>query len=47
MLRRTAIKVVRHLGIEGEYKTQYTLHPESERYCIIEVNERLSRSSVF
>jgi carbamoyl-phosphate synthase/aspartate carbamoyltransferase len=24
---------------------QYALHPESERYCIIEVNARLSRSS--
>ena len=45
MLRRTAIKVVRHLGIVGECNIQYALHPESERYCIIEVNARLSRSS--
>jgi len=45
MLRSTAIKVVRHLGIVGECNIQYALHPESERYCIIEVNARLSRSS--
>ena len=45
MLRRTAIKVVRHLGIIGECNIQYALHPDSERYCIIEVNARLSRSS--
>jgi len=45
MLRKTAIKVVRHLGIVGECNIQYALHPESERYCIIEVNARLSRSS--
>ena len=45
MLRRTALKVVRHLGIVGECNIQYALHPESLRYCIIEVNARLSRSS--
>ena len=45
MLRKTAIKVVRHLGIVGECNIQYALHPESERFCIIEVNARLSRSS--
>jgi len=45
MLRKTAIKVIRHLGIVGECNIQYALHPESERYCIIEVNARLSRSS--
>lgn len=45
MLRRTAIKVVRHLGIVGECNIQYALDPKSERYCIIEVNARLSRSS--
>merc|ERR1719464_1255884 len=45
MLRKTALKVVRHLGIVGECNIQYALHPESERYCIIEVNARLSRSS--
>eukprot|EP00587_Corethron_hystrix_P001353 CAMPEP_0113317814 /NCGR_PEP_ID=MMETSP0010_2-20120614/12591_1 /TAXON_ID=216773 ORGANISM="Corethron hystrix, Strain 308" /NCGR_SAMPLE_ID=MMETSP0010_2 /ASSEMBLY_ACC=CAM_ASM_000155 /LENGTH=1553 /DNA_ID=CAMNT_0000174909 /DNA_START=339 /DNA_END=5000 /DNA_ORIENTATION=- /assembly_acc=CAM_ASM_000155 len=45
MLRQTGIKVIRHLGIIGECNIQYALHPESERYCIIEVNARLSRSS--
>uniref|UniRef100_A0A8C7HUT7 carbamoyl-phosphate synthase (ammonia) n=1 Tax=Oncorhynchus kisutch TaxID=8019 RepID=A0A8C7HUT7_ONCKI len=45
MLRETAIKVVRHLGIVGECNIQYALHPGSLEYCIIEVNARLSRSS--
>mmetsp|Transcript_32198 Transcript_32198/g.37021 ORF Transcript_32198/g.37021 Transcript_32198/m.37021 type:complete len:1514 (-) Transcript_32198:107-4648(-) len=45
MLRNTAIRVVRHLGIIGECNIQYALHPESLEYCIIEVNARLSRSS--
>lgn len=45
MLRETAIKVVRHLGIVGECNIQYALDPHSLDYCIIEVNARLSRSS--
>ena len=45
MLRDTAIKVVRHLGIIGECNIQYALHPKSLEYAIIEVNPRLSRSS--
>ncbi|XP_039611289.1 carbamoyl-phosphate synthase [ammonia], mitochondrial isoform X1 [Polypterus senegalus] len=45
MLRETAIKVVRHLGIVGECNIQYALHPSSLEYRIIEVNARLSRSS--
>jgi len=45
MLRDTALKVVRHLGIIGECNIQYALHPKSMEYCIIEVNARLSRSS--
>uniref|UniRef100_A0A8C3B294 Carbamoyl phosphate synthase arginine-specific large chain n=1 Tax=Cyclopterus lumpus TaxID=8103 RepID=A0A8C3B294_CYCLU len=45
MLRETAIKVVRHLGIIGECNIQYALNPLSLEYCIIEVNARLSRSS--
>lgn len=44
-LRSTALKVVRHLGVVGECNIQYALDPKSERYCIIEVNARLSRSS--
>eukprot|EP00601_Ochromonadales_sp_CCMP2298_P009418 CAMPEP_0173264630 /NCGR_PEP_ID=MMETSP1142-20121109/28082_1 /TAXON_ID=483371 /ORGANISM="non described non described, Strain CCMP2298" /LENGTH=1039 /DNA_ID=CAMNT_0014200191 /DNA_START=109 /DNA_END=3224 /DNA_ORIENTATION=+ len=45
MLRDTAIKLVRHLGVVGECNIQYALNPNSEEYCIIEVNARLSRSS--
>mmetsp|Transcript_70163 Transcript_70163/g.106136 ORF Transcript_70163/g.106136 Transcript_70163/m.106136 type:complete len:914 (+) Transcript_70163:3-2744(+) len=45
MLRTTAVKVVRHLGIIGECNIQYALDPNSLDYCIIEVNPRLSRSS--
>lgn len=45
MLRETAIRVVRHLGIIGECNIQYALHPKSLEYAIIEVNPRLSRSS--
>jgi carbamoyl-phosphate synthase/aspartate carbamoyltransferase len=44
-LRATALKVVRHLGIVGECNIQYALDPHTEKYCIIEVNARLSRSS--
>ncbi|XP_040282824.1 CAD protein isoform X2 [Bufo bufo] len=45
LLRKTAIKVIQHLGIVGECNIQYALNPESEQYYIIEVNARLSRSS--
>eukprot|EP01116_Phalansterium_solitarium_P021821 TRINITY_DN6959_c0_g1_i2.p1 TRINITY_DN6959_c0_g1~~TRINITY_DN6959_c0_g1_i2.p1 ORF type:complete len:1884 (-),score=892.07 TRINITY_DN6959_c0_g1_i2:456-6107(-) len=45
MLRNTAIKVIRSLGIVGECNIQYALNPYTEEYCIIEVNARLSRSS--
>ncbi|XP_022916076.1 multifunctional protein r [Onthophagus taurus] len=45
MLRTTAIKVIRHLGIVGECNIQYALNPNSEEFYIIEVNARLSRSS--
>lgn len=44
-LRATSIKVIRSLGIVGECNIQYALNPNSEEYCIIEVNARLSRSS--
>jgi carbamoyl-phosphate synthase large subunit len=44
-LRSTALKVIRHIGIVGECNIQYALDPKTERYCIIEVNARLSRSS--
>jgi carbamoyl-phosphate synthase small subunit len=44
-LRTTAIKVARRLGIVGECNIQYSFNPQSDEYCIIEVNARLSRSS--
>mmetsp|Transcript_4274 Transcript_4274/g.9425 ORF Transcript_4274/g.9425 Transcript_4274/m.9425 type:complete len:1498 (+) Transcript_4274:202-4695(+) len=44
-LRATSIKVIKSLGIVGECNIQYALNPNSEEYCIIEVNARLSRSS--
>ncbi|KIY73951.1 carbamoyl-phosphate synth [Cylindrobasidium torrendii FP15055 ss-10] len=45
MLRTTAVNVIRHLGVVGECNIQYALNPNSQEYCIIEVNARLSRSS--
>lgn len=45
MLRSVGIKVVRMLGIVGECNIQYALDPNSNKYYIIEVNARLSRSS--
>jgi len=45
MLRSTAIKIIRHLGVIGECNIQYALDPFSEDFCVIEVNARLSRSS--
>ena len=45
MLRETALKTVRHMGIIGECNIQYALNPFSKEYCIIEINPRLSRSS--
>ncbi|KAJ3410170.1 hypothetical protein HDV05_004025 [Chytridiales sp. JEL 0842] len=45
MLRRTAVNVIRHLGVIGECNIQYALNPHSKEYYIIEVNARLSRSS--
>ncbi|MDH5561935.1 MAG: carbamoyl-phosphate synthase large subunit, partial [Deltaproteobacteria bacterium] len=45
MLREIAIKTVRHLGIIGECNIQYALDPLSDKYRVIEVNARLSRSS--
>jgi carbamoyl-phosphate synthase large subunit len=44
-LRDVAIKTIQHLKIVGECNIQYALDPNSEDYCVIEVNARLSRSS--
>lgn len=45
MLRDAAKRVIRALGIVGGCNIQFALHPESNRYMIIEVNPRVSRSS--
>ncbi len=45
MLRTSAIKVIRSLGVVGECNIQFALDPKSRQYYIIEVNARLSRSS--
>jgi carbamoyl-phosphate synthase large subunit len=45
LLRKLAIRVVRHLGIVGECNIQYALSPDGEGYRVIEINARLSRSS--
>eukprot|EP00920_Eleutheroschizon_duboscqi_P013188 GHVT01031166.1.p1 GENE.GHVT01031166.1~~GHVT01031166.1.p1 ORF type:complete len:1150 (+),score=242.83 GHVT01031166.1:277-3726(+) len=44
-LRRTALKVIRHFKIVGECNIQYAMDPQSDRFYIVEVNARLSRSS--
>lgn len=45
MLRRTAIKIIRSLEIEGGCNVQFALDPMSSNYVVIEVNPRVSRSS--
>ncbi|HEX5165717.1 MAG TPA: carbamoyl-phosphate synthase large subunit, partial [Thermomicrobiales bacterium] len=45
MLRSSAIKIIRALGIEGGCNVQYALDPDSFQYFVIEVNPRVSRSS--
>jgi len=45
MLRSAALKIIRHLGIEGGCNIQFALDPKSMEYCVIEVNPRVSRSS--
>ena len=45
MLRKLAIKIIRHIGIVGECNVQYAFDPKSMDYRVIEVNARLSRSS--
>ena len=45
LLRQTAQKVIRALGIIGECNIQFALDPKSEQFRVIEVNSRLSRSS--
>ncbi len=45
MLRSASIRIIRALGVEGGCNVQYALDPDSERYYVIEVNPRVSRSS--
>ena len=45
MLRTASLEIIRALGIEGGCNIQFALDPESERYYVIEVNPRVSRSS--
>ena len=45
ILRKLAIKIIRHIGIIGECNVQYAYDPTSMDYRVIEVNARLSRSS--
>ena len=45
MLRTSAIRIIRALGIEGGCNVQFALDPKSSTYYVIEVNPRVSRSS--
>ncbi|MBR0119904.1 MAG: carbamoyl-phosphate synthase large subunit, partial [Eubacterium sp.] len=45
MLRNSALKIIRTLGIEGGCNCQFALDPHSFDYYVIEVNPRVSRSS--
>ena len=45
MLRSSALRIIRALGIEGGCNVQFALAPDSSNYYVIEVNPRVSRSS--
>ena len=45
MLRSSALKIIRALGVQGGCNVQCALDPHSLRYYVIEVNPRVSRSS--
>ena len=45
MLRNSALKIIRALGVEGGCNVQFALDPYSFNYYVIEVNPRVSRSS--
>lgn len=45
MLRDSALRIIRALGIKGGCNVQFALDPESFNYFVIEVNPRVSRSS--
>ena len=45
MLRSSALKIIKSLGIEGGCNVQFALNPRTSEYFLIEVNPRVSRSS--
>lgn len=45
MLRDSALRIIRRLGIKGGCNVQFALDPNSMQYYLIEVNPRVSRSS--
>ncbi|MBO4592424.1 MAG: carbamoyl-phosphate synthase (glutamine-hydrolyzing) large subunit, partial [Eubacterium sp.] len=45
MLRDSALRIIRALGVKGGCNCQFALDPESFNYYVIEVNPRVSRSS--
>lgn len=45
MLRSAALRATGHCKIIGECNVQFGLEPISEKFCAIEINARLSRSS--
>jgi carbamoyl-phosphate synthase large subunit len=45
LLRNSALKIIRALQIAGGCNVQFALDPHSDRYYVIEVNPRVSRSS--
>ena len=45
MLRSASLRIIRELNFEGGCNAQYALDPHSDRYYVIEVNPRVSRSS--
>ncbi|MBQ0078572.1 MAG: carbamoyl-phosphate synthase large subunit [Eubacterium sp.] len=45
LLRDSALKIIRALGVKGGCNVQFALNPHSFDYYVIEVNPRVSRSS--
>ncbi len=45
MLKKSALKIIRGIKIEGGCNVQFALDPYSFKYYVIEVNPRVSRSS--
>src|SRR5438874_452843 len=45
MLRSSALRIIRALGVIGGCNVQFALDPNSREYAVVEVNPRVSRSS--